>query len=117
MGRSARRVGRGTRPTTTSVGLVPRPTLLMKLLVPYSVRLVCLDPQPLLALGLVGLVVALAPDRLAVALERQDVRGDAVQEPAVVADDHRAAAETQERLFQRPQRIDVQVVGRLVQQQ
>ena len=45
------------------------------------------------------------------------MRSDAVQEPAVVADDHGAATEAQERLFQGPQRIHVQVVGRLVQKQ
>src|SRR5439155_13557292 len=53
----------------------------------------------------------------AVPLEGQDVRGDAVEEPAVVADDHHTAAEVQQRVLQRPQRVHVEVVGRLVQQQ
>ena len=66
---------------------------------------------------LVVLVVALEPDDLAVALEGQDVGGDAVEEPAVVADDHGAAGEAQQRLLQRAQRVDVEVVGRLVEQQ
>ena len=73
--------------------------------------------QPLLALRFVGLVVAFAPDRLAVPLEGEDVRGDAVEEPAVVADDHGAAAEVEQRLLQGPQRVHVEVVGRLVEQQ
>jgi hypothetical protein len=34
-----------------------------------------------------------------------------------MGDDHRAPGERQERLLQRPQRVGVQVVGRLVQQQ
>ena len=43
--------------------------------------------------------------------------GDAIQEPAVVGDDHRATGESQHRFFQRTQGLDVQVVGGLVQQQ
>src|SRR5437764_15437954 len=70
-------------------------SLAVQLPVLDPVRLLGVDAQALLALGLVHLVVALAPDRLAVALERQDVRRDAVQEPAVVADHHRTAAELQ----------------------
>jgi hypothetical protein len=42
---------------------------------------------------------------------------DPVQEPAVVADDQRAAGEAQERFLQRPERVHVQIVGRLVEQQ
>ena len=42
--------------------------------------------------------------------------GDAIEEPAVVADDHRAAAKVLQSLFQGPQRIDIQVVGGFVQQ-
>ena len=51
-------------------------------------------PRRRLAVGLVVGVVALEPDDFAVALEGQDVRGDAVEKPAVVADDHRAAGES-----------------------
>ena len=66
---------------------------------------------------LVLVVGALEPDRLRVALEGQDVGGDAIQEPAIVADHHRAAGEVEQRVLQRAQRVHVQVVGRLVQQQ
>jgi hypothetical protein len=45
------------------------------------------------------------------------VGGDAVEEPAVVADDHGAAGEVLQRLFQGAHGVDVQVVGRLVEQQ
>ena len=86
-------------------------------LVPDPVRLVGVHPQPLLALGFVGLVVAVAPDDPAVALEGEDVRGDPVEEPAVVADDHGAAAEVEQRLFEGPQHVDIEIVGRLVEQQ
>jgi hypothetical protein len=54
---------------------------------------------------------------VAVALEGQRVRRDAVEEPAIVADDHGAAGEIGQRVFQRAQRVDVEIVGRLVEQQ
>src|SRR5262245_45884615 len=60
---------------------------------------------------------ALEPRDLAVALEGEDVRGDAVEEPAVVADHDRAAGEVEQRLLERAQRVDVEVVRRLVQQE
>src|SRR5262245_63266513 len=73
--------------------------------------------EALPALVFVNPVIALAPDRLAVALEGQYVRGDAVEKPAVVADYDGAAAKVQDRLFQRSERIDVEIIGRLVEQQ
>ena len=53
----------------------------------------------------------------AVALEGQDVGRDPVEEPAVVADDHGAAGEGLQAGLERPERVDVEVVGRLVEQQ
>src|SRR5262249_54973619 len=91
--------------------------LLVQLPVLDAVRLVGAGAEALAALGFVGLVVALAPDRLAVALEGQDVGGDAVQKPPVVADHHGAAAEGEQRLLQRAQRVHVEVVRRLVEQE
>ena len=61
--------------------------------------------------------VAFEKRHLAVAFEGQDVGGDAVEEPAVVADDDGAAGEVFQRFFERAQGVDVQVVGGLVQQQ
>ncbi len=61
--------------------------------------------------------VAFEPHHLAVALEREHVGRDAVEEPTVVGDHHRAARELEERLFERAQRVDVEVVGRFVEQQ
>src|SRR5713101_5299560 len=80
-------------------------------------RLVGVAAQTAVAVGLVILVVALEPFDVAVALEGQHVGGDAVEEPAIMADDHRTAGEIDQRLFQRAQRVDVEVVGRLVEQQ
>ena len=48
------------------------------------VRLVGIVAKPALLVGFVVLIVPLEPDNLAVALEREHVRGDAVEEPAVV---------------------------------
>src|SRR5262245_6022675 len=73
--------------------------------------------QPTHLVLLVILVVALEPFHMALALEGKDVGRDAVKEPAIVADDHGAAGEVLQRLFQRAQRIDVEIVGRLVEQQ
>ena len=73
------------------------------------------------AVLLVRLEVALEPipvTRIFIrALPRQDMRGDAVEEHAVVADDHGATGELKQRGLQGGQGLDVQVVGRLVQKQ
>src|SRR5207253_6176025 len=58
-----------------------------------------------------------APHRLAIALKRENVRGNAVQKPAVVANDDGAAAEIQERFFQGTKRVHIKIVGRLIEQE
>jgi len=45
------------------------------------------------------------------------VGGDAIEEPSVVADHDSAAGEVQQRFLECPERIDVQIVGRFVEQQ
>src|SRR3546814_10902953 len=62
-------------------------------------------------------VVALEPLDVAVALEREDVGRDPVEEPAIVADHHRAAGEVEQRILECAPRIDIEVVRRLVEQQ
>ena len=54
---------------------------------------------------------------MAVALEGEDVGGEPVEEHAVVADDDAAAGEILERFLERRQRLGVEIVGRLVEQQ
>src|SRR4051794_39722733 len=71
---------------------------------------------PLLVLLVIG-EIALEPLDVALALEGEDVGRDAVQEPAVVADDDRAAGVVLERFLQRPQGVDVEVVRRLVEEE
>ena len=80
-------------------------------------RLVGFDAQPAVPVGFVVLIVAFEPDHTAVAFERKHVRGDAIEEPAIVADDDGAAGEGQQGLFERAQRIHVEVVGGLVEKQ
>src|SRR5688572_13862073 len=69
-----------------------------------AVGLVRGGAQALLPVRLVVLVVAGEPRRLAVPFERQDVRGNAIEEPAIVADDDGAAGKFEQRIFQRAQR-------------
>src|SRR5690348_1894945 len=63
----------------------------------------------LLVLLVIG-EVALEPFHVAVALEGEDVGGDAVEEPAVVRDDHGTARVILQRLFERAKRIHIEVV-------
>src|SRR3546814_4788870 len=65
----------------------------------------------------IGSEIALEPFDMAVALERQDVRREAIEEEAVVADDHHAAREILKRLFEGGERFGVEVVGRFVEQE
>jgi sulfate-transporting ATPase len=76
-----------------------------------------LGAEAALAVGLVVLVVAFEPDHFPLVLEGEHVRGDAVEEPPVVADDDGAPRELEEPVFERAQRVHVEVVGRLVEQQ
>ena len=55
-----------------------------ELLVRHPVRLIGVRTFPLLEVLDVRLVVPLVPDHLAVPLEREDVRRDAIEEPAIV---------------------------------
>src|SRR5262249_23271279 len=67
--------------------------------------------------GLVFLVVARKEGHLRLALESEDVCADAVQEPAVVAGNEHAAGELEQRVLERSQGLDVEVVAGLVEQQ
>src|SRR6201996_3904045 len=88
-------------------------------------QLLVLDPvrddgvlaEPAHLVFFVVLEIALEPFDMAVAFEGQDVGSDAVEEPAIMADDDGAAGKILQRLFQRAQRIDVEIVGRFVEQQ
>ena len=59
----------------------------------------------------VGLIVPLEPHHLGIALEGEDVRRHAVEEPTVVRNDHRAAGEIEKGFFQRAERMIVLTLG------
>src|ERR1700722_3514201 len=80
-------------------------------------RLCAIFAFTLLVILDVFLIVAFEPEDLRVALEGQDVRCDAVQEPATVWDDDRATRERHERILERAQRFDIEVIGRFVEQE
>ena len=74
-------------------------------------------PQAFQLIGFVVRIRALEEEHVRVALEGQDMGTDAVEEPAVVADDHGTTCKVFQTFFQRTQGIDVNVIGRLVQQE
>src|SRR3954452_12711477 len=86
-----------------------------------AVRTSGLRTETLDLVGLVGLEVALEPvpagGVLLGALVGEDVRRDAVEEPPVVGDDDSAAGELEQRVFEGAEGLDVEVVGRLVEEQ
>src|SRR5256886_14440111 len=111
-----KRVSRSSRPAfpevwrAASSGL-PEP------LPAEAVGAVGLGAEALLAVSLVVRVAALDPDHPPLVLEGQDVRGDPVEEPAVVTDHHGAARKVEQGLLERTQGVHVEVVRGLVEQQ
>src|SRR3546814_3579634 len=87
------------------------------LLVLHPMRSRTFLAEAALLVGLVLVVVAGEELGVRVAFERNDVGGDAVEEPAVMRDHDRRTGEFQQRVFQRAQGFHVQVVGRFVEQQ
>ena len=59
----------------------------------------------------------LVPGHLRVASKARMCTSRPVEEPAIVRDDDGAAGERDQRLLERAKRVDVQVVGRLVEQE
>ena len=64
------------------------------------VRLICLSAEFLATVLVVLGEVSEEPAHLRVALEGQDMGGDPVEEPTIVADDHRATGEGEKRLLE-----------------
>jgi len=75
-----------------------------------AVRLRAFFTQTLTLISLILLVVAVEEVPVRIAFRREDVGGDAVEEPAVVRDHQHAAGEFEQRIFQRAQRFHVVVV-------
>src|SRR5215207_1272608 len=107
------------RERAVMLSALPGPSRLVagELAVRGAVRAGGLDAEPLDLVLLVVLEVALEPEPLRLALVGEDVRRHPVEEPAVVADHDGAARELQQRAIQAGERLDVEVVGGLVEQQ
>ncbi len=86
-------------------------------LVANAVRLIGVGPQSLVPLSLVRLIIAVAPDDLAIPLEGEDVGRDPVEEPTIVADHDRASRRSRGSPLPGREHVDVEVVGRLVEQE
>ena len=54
---------------------------------------------------------------LRVAFKGENMRGDAIQKPAVVRNDNGTAAEIFECFFERAHRVDIEIVGRFVEKE
>src|SRR3984893_8293429 len=74
------------------------------------------DSEAALLVFLVSGEIALEQFDMAVAFEGEHMRGNAIQKEAIVRDDDRAAREIHQGLFEGAQRINVEIVGRLVEQ-
>ena len=80
-------------------------------------RLVRRSAEARMAIGFVIGIIPFKPNHAALAFEGEDVRRHAIQKPAVVADHHGASRKILQRFFEGAQRIHVQIVGGLVEQQ
>src|SRR5690606_29478424 len=86
----------------------PRPggrsciAVLLQRLEPQAVRPGAINAEATLLVFLVLAVIALEELHVLLALEGKDVRGDAVQEPAVMRNDEGVAREHQHRVLKRP---------------
>src|SRR5665213_1138589 len=79
--------------------------------------LVSVRAETLMAIGFVVREVSFEPADDRVVLEREDVRGDPIQEPAIVTDHDDAAGKREKSVFQCAERIDVEVVRWFVEEQ
>src|SRR4029077_9908979 len=86
-------------------------------LVSDAMGLVGISTKTPATLGLVIGIVAFEPSDLTVALEGQDVSGDAVEKPSVMGNDDGAAGKIEQRLLERAQGVDVEIIGRLIEEQ
>ena len=79
--------------------------------------LICCSAQSLLAVFLVVGIVTFKPDNFGISLESKDMGGNPIEKPAIMADNHRTPAKVFQRLFQRTERIDIEIVGGFIKEQ
>ena len=81
------------------------------------VGLVCLHAETSFSVFIVFRVVAVKQDNPTVPFEGQDMGGDSIQKPAVMADDNDATGNIFYGLFESPHNIDVEIVGRFIKEE
>src|SRR6266571_5627404 len=113
-----------TTQTPTALSLIVRALIICrhssvsgKRAVLDAVRLIGFRAEALLPVGFVIAEVAFEPPRFGVPFERQHVRRDAIEEPPVVTDHHDASREGKQAFFEGPERVDVEIIGGLVEQE
>jgi len=79
------------------------------------VRLISVLTKAFLAILFVLRIIPLEPDHLTIAFESEDVGGNTIEEPAVVADDHSTSGEILDSFFKSSQGVDVEIVGRFIE--
>ena len=80
-------------------------------------RLIRVAAQAFLTILFVLGVISLKKRHLAVALKREDMGRDPIEEPAIMRNHDRTAGKVDERVFESTQRIDVEIVRRLIEKQ
>src|SRR4051812_26620578 len=82
-----------------------------------AVRLVRVGTQTLLAIDFVVAEVAFEPPHLAVTFEGQNVGSNAIEEPTIMARHQYTTRKRQQGFFQGSQCVDIQIIGRFIQEQ
>ncbi len=79
-------------------------------------RLIGVVTEAAFAVGLVLAVIAVKVLDMTVAFERENMRGDTVEKPAVMRNYDRAAGKIFERLFKGSHRVYIKIVSGLVEE-
>src|SRR4051812_29951123 len=77
----------------------------------------CFNAQSFLEISFVLRVIPVKEFHFRIAFKRQNMRTDAVQEPAIMGDDHRTHTELKERFFKRSHCVYVEIVRRFIEQE
>ena len=80
-------------------------------------RLVGVVAEAAFAVGFVFTVIAIKIFDMAVTLKRQNMSRDAVEKPAIMANYDGTAGKVFECFLKRAHRVDIDVIGRLIEQQ
>ena len=80
-------------------------------------RVCCVGTQSSLAILFIVRVIPGEPDNLTIAFEGENMRRNSIQEPAIVRDHDGGTRKFKQRFFERPQRLDIEIIGGLIEQQ